>query len=114
MRVHDYCFNYSFYGIIVSLGISCDSVSDYGSAYPNPQPILKSSAASYYIAGGWNNTSLIPDEFAVGDERSLIATRTSEEETYENPPLQHDSRYCFLVFVHLKYDVFNVSYRQIT
>ena len=100
-------FPNSFYGVIVSDRTSCDSIFDYGRAYPNPQPYPSND--DYYIAGGWSNTSLIPSQFTAGDRNPTTANLLGQEETFQNPELTNFRRYCVVAFVHQDSGVQNVS-----
>ena len=107
---------FSFYGVVVVVGEACNRVTDYGAQYPNPQPRSSSLRApsvnlglSYYIAGGWDDMSEIPDNFNVGGGGSTTATRLGREETYSNPSLSRESKYCILALVYLDSGVPGVS-----
>ena len=107
---------FSFYGVVVVEGGTCNRVTDYGGEYPNPQPRSSSRRTrstverlSYYIAGGWDDTSEIPDNFNVGGGGSTTATRLGREETYSNPSLSRESKYCILALVYLDSGVPGVS-----
>lgn len=93
--------------MIVVSGASCVSVTDYGSSYPDPQPLPIINNKTY-IAGGWNDTLLIPDEFTAGEGVSTVATRLGKEETYNNPELNEGSTYCLLLIVYLESGIQNV------
>ena len=87
----------------------CEDVSDFGTAYPNPQPRGDSNNDDYYIAAGWSDTSLIPDQFTAGDGDSTIATLLGQVVTFTNPRLDNFKRYCVVAIVHHDSGVINVS-----
>ena len=102
-----YVYYYRFYGVIVTDRGSCGSITDYGAAFPDPQP--RPTDNDYYIAAGWNDLSEVPDRFTAGRGRSTMAIRLGVEETYSNPRLNNYERYCVIAFVNIESGVENVS-----
>lgn len=102
---------YRYYGIIVTTIGSCNIVSDYGAVYSNPRPYYSSETVGYYIVGGWNNASSIPDTFVIGNDVSTSAIRLNgQRETYLNPKLHPDTLYCVLTMIHVETGIPNVTY----
>ena len=113
MHVFDIVFSHSFYGVIISSAGDCNEVTDFGLAYPDPQPRSQSNDANYYIAAGWDDTSEIPSQFTAGNGRDTTARRLGEEETYTNPGLDSSRRYCIVAFAYLDSGVEDVSPNRI-
>ena len=95
--------------MIVTDRSDCESVTNFGADYPNPQPRSDSNTDDYYIAAGWSDTSLIPVQFTAGDGDTTTATLLDQVETFTNPRLDNFKRYCVIAFVHQDSGVINVS-----
>ena len=113
--VHD-CFVLflRFYGVIVTDQDSCHTVdnTDLGATYPDPQSRSDSGRASYYIAAGWDDNSMIPNQFTAGGDRRTTANYFGQAVTFDNPRLDNFRQYCFVAVVHLESGVENVSFNQ--
>ena len=84
-------------------------VNDFDETYPNLQPHGNRGKNRYYIAAGWNNASLVPDDFKAGDKRRTTAIRNGVEENYYNAELDTSTTYCFYLLIHHESDVGGVS-----
>ena len=73
--------------------------ADLGELYPDPQP--SRNGRNYYISAGWDNSSLVPDEFDVGGGGETEAVRNGVQETYTNRDLEAETSYCLFVIVYL-------------
>ncbi len=99
-----------FYGIIVADQESCNTVTDFGEVYPNPQPLSNSDGASYYVAAGWDDNSRIPSQFTAGIDGTTTAIYFGQAVTFDNPRLNNFRRYCIVAFVHLESGAESVSF----
>ncbi len=103
---------FRFYGVVVvpvSDEKSTLGVEDFEIKYPNVQPYDNRGNNQYYIAAGWNNESLIPDDFSAGDKTRTAAIRNGVEETYYNAELSTYKSYCFYVMISYQLVVGGVS-----
>ncbi len=110
MIVSFFALFHRFYGVIVADEDSCNTVTDFGAVYPNPQSLSNSDGASYYVAAGWDDNSRIPSRFTAGGEGRTTAIYFGQAVTFDNPRLKNFRRYCVVAFVHLESGAENVSF----
>ena len=110
--MHFCLLNFRYYGVVIVPDPVSDFMfigSDFDETYPNIQPYENRGSNRYYIAAGWNNLSLVPEEFRAGDKSRTTAIRNGIEENYLNAELKPLTTYCFYVLIHHMTDVGNVS-----
>ncbi len=103
---------YRYYGVVVTLTTTTDfqnEATDFETEYPNVQPYDNRGDNQYYIAAGWNNELLIPDDFSAGDKTRTTAIRNGVEETYYNVELNPETTYCLYILLNYVSEVENVS-----
>ena len=101
-----------FYGVVVVPDPDSNfmlGLNDFDTTYPDLQPYDDRGSNRYYIAAGWNNGSLVPEDFTAGDERVTTAFRNGIEERYFNAELKPLTTYCFYVLLNHMSEVGNVS-----
>ena len=86
-----------------------NGATDFETEYPNVQPYDSRGNNQYYIAAGWNNELLIPDDFSAGDKTRTTAIRNGVEENYYNAELNPETTYCLHLLLNCNYEVGNVS-----
>lgn len=92
---------YRYYGVIVVKDpLDFDpSMDDLAVLYPNLEPYDERGNLSYYVTAAWNDEGAIPNNFTVGDESSVVATRNGTDESYFNARLERATSYCIYVQV---------------
>ena len=90
-----------YYGVIVVKDpLDFDpSTDDLATLYPDLEPYDERGNLSYYITAAWNDEESIPNNFTVGDESSVVATRNGTDESYFNARLERATSYCVYVQV---------------
>ena len=86
-----------------------NGATDFETEYPNVQPYDSRGNKQYYIAAGWNNELLIPDDFSAGDKTRTTAIRNGVEENYYNAELNPETTYCLHLLLNYNSEVGNVS-----
>ncbi len=84
-------------------------VDDFDTTYPDIQPYNNRGSNRYYIAAGWNNGSLVPEDFTIGDKSVTMAYHNGIEETYLNAELKPLTSYCFYVLINHMSEIGNVG-----
>ena len=72
------------------------------------QPYSNKGSMEYYIAAGWNNETMVPNSFEIGDKRQTSAVRNGFSENYYNAELSRNGRYCIYIVIHGQWNISGV------